>query len=82
MKTNKTYTKNENGFYTNYTEEDALRNMKELKESGDCGMTNPEFYTLWKWDNNKVEDEETKRLKREEWLKDREALKSYFRKRK
>ena len=36
MKTNKTYTKNENGFYTNYTKEDSFscenQTDDELKE--------------------------------------------------
>jgi len=77
MKTTKTYTLNEEGFYTNYTKEDALRSKQELKESGTCPMTNPEFYELWKWDNpNKVEDEETKRLKRERRLRLREQVRN------
>jgi hypothetical protein len=77
MKTTKTYTTDENGFYTNYTEEDTLRSKQELKESGLCPMTNPEFYELWVWDNpNKVDDEETKRLKRERYLKVREQVRS------
>jgi hypothetical protein len=80
MKTTKTYTENENGFYTNYTEEDTLRSKQELKESGNCPMTNPEFYELWKWEDseNKLEDEKTKSLKREKWLREREALRQHF----
>ena len=77
METTKTYTKNENGFYTNYTTEDAVREMNELKDSNTCPMTNPEFYQLWKWDNpTKVDDEETKRLKRERYLKVREQVRN------
>lgn len=77
MKTTKTYTLDENGFYTNYTKEDCLRAGQELKESGTCPMTDPEFYGLWKWDDpNKVEDEETKRLKRERRLKVREQVRN------
>jgi len=76
MESKKEYTKDENGFYTNYTTEDALREMKEYKDSGTCTIKNPEFYTLWKWDDpNKVEDEETKKLKREKRLKVRELVK-------
>ena len=79
MKAKKVYTTDENGFYTNYTEEDTLRSKQELKESGNCPMTNPEFYELWKWDDpNKVEDEETKRLKRERNLRIREEVRLYF----
>lgn len=77
MGTTKTYTKNENGFYTNYTTEDTLREMEEFKNSETCPMTNPEFYTLWKWDNpNEEETEETKNYYREKWLKDRELMKT------
>lgn len=76
MKTTKEYTKNEKGFYTNYTTEDALREMKEYQESGLCGMQNPEFYTLWKWDDpNEVLDEETKKVKRERRLHRKSLLK-------
>ena len=79
MKPKKVYTTNEKGFYTNYTKEDALREMNELKESGTCHVTNPEFYELWKWDDpNKVEDEETKRLKRERNLRIRDEVRLYF----
>ncbi len=78
-KENKKYTTNENGFYTNYTEEDTLRSKQELKESGTCSIKNPEFYELWKWDDpDKEKDEETKRLVREKWLKDREAIKLHY----
>ena len=77
MKTTKTYTTDENGFYTNFTKEDTLKFKQELKESGTCPMTNPEFYELWKWDDpNEVEDEETKRLERERCLKVREQVRN------
>jgi hypothetical protein len=77
MKEKKVYTTDENGFYTNYTAEDTLRAKQELKESGTCPVTNPEFYELWKWDDpNKVDDEETKRLKRERYLKVREQVRN------
>ncbi len=79
MKPKKVYTTSEKGLYTNYTKEDALREMEELKESGTCPVTNLEFYELWKWDDpNKVEDEETKRLKRERNLRIREEVRLYF----
>jgi hypothetical protein len=81
MKTNKEYTKNENGLYSNYTTEDCLRSGQELKESGECPMTNPEFYGVWVWDNpNQVKDEETKSLERERRLNLRELVKSMKRK--
>lgn len=79
MKAKKVYTTDENGFYTNYTAEDTLRAKQELKESGTCPVTNPEFYELWKWDDpNMVEDEETKRLNRERNLRRREEVRLYF----
>lgn len=79
MAEKKVYTLNEDGFYTNYTKEDCLRAGQELKESGTCPITDPEFYGLWKWDDpNQVKDEETKRLDRERRLKVREEIKRYY----
>jgi hypothetical protein len=76
MKPKKVFTKNEMGFYTNFTKEDALNSLQELKEIGKCPMTNPEFYQLTKWDDpNEVKEEETKRLERERRLKVRQLVK-------
>ena len=34
-------------FVVNYTQEMSDKFNKELKESGKCGMTNPDFYGNW-----------------------------------
>jgi hypothetical protein len=34
-------------FVVNYTKEDSEKFNKELKESGKCPMTNPNFYGNW-----------------------------------
>jgi hypothetical protein len=34
-------------FVVNYTKEDSEKFNKELKESGKCPITNPDFYGNW-----------------------------------